>query len=125
MLVPTDIRYVWSDIKDRVTECLAGQDMTPEEIYHMCRSGNATLMMAPDGLAVFQVQESPSDGDLRLVCLIGHGEGEAMSKYLEQGVDLAQRAGCSKLMFISKRIGFERKLGPKWKRKYTMYEMEV
>lgn len=125
MLVVTDIRHVWGDIREKIQQCLQGQDLTAEELYHWCRAGKATLLMGDTAFFIVQASQNAHTDQMEFIVIVGYGEGEVVTKYQDYLKEMAQRAGCSKMVFVSRRKGFERKLTPEWKLKFSLYEMET
>lgn len=125
MLVVTDVRVVWNQIRDKVAQCLTGQSLTVEEVYHQCREGKATLLTGDTAFFIVSVQEDVDTLDKKLLIIVGYGEGDVIGKYNEYIKDLARRSGCTGCWFVSSRKGFARKLPEGYKEKYTLYESEV
>lgn len=129
MLHPIDIRQ-----DERVMDMLRKMYKEwginpPEEVYHECRSGKATLFLCDDiGFVILKSRHDDSTLEDDLFIWIGCSWVDypgMVDRYLPEIEKLGKELGAKTVSFQSPRKGFGRILSDRWKEKFTEYSVRI
>lgn len=127
MLNAVDIRQCWDDIRpglEYIKERTAAP-WRPEDVYHACLAGDATLYTGPEGFMVLYEAVCKFTLDKSLHVWIAYGEnGNLYDKYMPWLEDLAKAVGAKSITCDSPRRGMG-KLLHGWHEEYTRYRRVV
>lgn len=121
-LTVENIRVRWEEIRPALAKLSERQhtDWTPEDLYSLCVSGRASLVMGADGsFAIVQQTTEPFSGELGLFILAAVGDGD---RYRESLENLARELGAVFIEAYSARRGLERK---GWTLNYCCYRRRL
>lgn len=129
MLTPIDIRQD-PRVMDALRKMYAEWSINPpEEVYHECRSGKATLFLCDDeGFVILKsrVDEATLEDDLFIWIGFSFVEYPGMlNKFLPEIEKLGKELGAKTVSFQTPRKGFERILSDRWKGKFTEYSVRI
>lgn len=127
-LVPAHIREHWDQIKEAVADILRGEDERPEDIYAAVLFREAHLYLNDEGFAVLRKSLNPYTRKHELMVWLVHAfkHGVELDFYYDELLRLARESDCVRVVFNSKRKGWERVLkAPKWSKAMTTFQMEV
>lgn len=98
-LQPADIRAEWQRIKASVAEACGSYPA--EEVYHACRSGQASLYLCPEGWVVLEGYIREDTGHKEVLVLAAHaiGDGNLLDQYADDMAEIARNYGAKTLAF--------------------------
>lgn len=114
-----DIRDVWKDIEKPLRDTIHPAE-SPEELYHLCRIGQAHVFTCPEGFIVLQEFMSGTKKVVHIWIAYGTG-GNLIQTHLPDIEELARSVGAKELSFNTQRKGFERALPEGWKMNFIDY----
>lgn len=124
-LTGADIRQHWDAVRAPIAECLAGDEDRPEDLYAACVYNDAAFYIAHDGFVVLRKRTTRLGAELRVWVGYCTGETGALARYGAELQRLAREISAVRIVFETRRAGFDRRLPEGWRRAASIYEMEV
>lgn len=127
MLRPSDIDAEWPRIGALAEQVLAGDDYSPDNLRQECRDGHALAFASSDGVVVVTLIPNRLRNDLELVVLLAASVGPhgAVEAYLPEIEQVARDLGAARIVFRSRRLGWQRHLPAGWQLREVTYVCEV
>ncbi len=127
MLGLSDIDEVWPRIEAVAHTAIDGDDLTAENIREECRAGRALCFASSDRALICTLVPNRIRNDLELVVLLAASVGPhgAYEEHLPEVDEICRDLGASRVVFYSRRRGWERKLGAGWSLRHVAYVREV
>ena len=126
------IRSHWHRLMPYIESLIAEtqhDDLMPEDIFHWCESGKATLVMAPEGFVIISVETDAVTDAKELLIWFAHAYklgDDCVTRYLPYFKDLAKELGCR---YISTKTAFDpvgkHLVDRGWERGQTEYRLPV
>jgi hypothetical protein len=127
MLALADIDTVWPRVAAAARPLIDDGSVTVENVMDECRAGRALCFASADGVAIVTLQPNRAKQDLELcvVLAVSTGPHGVVETYLPEIESIARDLGANRLVFYTKRRGWERALGAGWRLRTVAYELEV
>jgi hypothetical protein len=128
MIVLADIDMVWPSIATVAEEMLADDLYGPEEIKAACREDRAMCFANEDGVLVVTLTVHPRRRDLEMCVWLAvslRQAGGVTRDYLPEIESLARQLGARRVVFHTRRRGWQRMLDSRWRLRSTTYVMEL
>jgi len=122
-----DIDQVWDEFRGRAAPVMAPEDDSPEDIHSACRADRAWLFGDTDSYLVLQYQLRPGTRRMQLLIwlFVSRGAAGCIARHSGWLRQLAQKLGASRVLFRTRRRGFERALPSDWKLDHMSWSLEV
>ncbi len=123
----TDISLVWPEIRVKAEKALDGGNISADNMYRECLRGRALCFSSDDGVIIVALDPNEYKNDFELLVLLAvgwgkHGAFDRNQKHVDQ---IARDLGASRVVFTTRRKGWERRLGPEWSLRSVTYVKEV
>jgi hypothetical protein len=117
-LQPTPIRSVWQKVKPYLEEIAKDYPWRPEDVYAECLYKEAVLYQNTDGFVVLKQVNDPYSEERQLFIWIGcsyeNKGGSLIDELYPEIEQIARSIQAKSITFGSKRIGYDRVMGPEW-----------
>lgn len=132
-LIPQeDLNAVWHLVRDGMAVVARyGDGWIPEDVYHACKNGHATLHLAEcdgdyDGFVVLSLRAGFTGLELLVWTGYSPTNGQPLGLWCEQIKDLAKQAKAKKVIFYSPRRAWAKvALEMGFEERQVMYSLEV
>jgi hypothetical protein len=128
MIPLADIDLVWPSIAAVAEEMLVDDLYGPEEIKAACREGRALCFANEDGVMVATLTANPAKKDNELCVWLAvslRAAGGVTRDYLPAIESLAGQLGARRVVFHTRRRGWQRLLDCRWRLRSTTYVMDL
>jgi hypothetical protein len=127
MLGLADFDEQWPRMAEVARSIIDDGSLTVENVRDECRAGRALCFASADGVAVVTLVPNRATQGLELCVLLAvsigpHGAVEAYLPELEQ---VARDLGADRMVFYTRRRGWERRLDAAWRLRHVAYEREI
>lgn len=122
-----EIDAIWSKIATMAASVIDGDDASSEDIRRECREGRALCFASVNGVVIATLVPNRLRNDLELfvwlaVSWSGHGAFERCESEIDT---IARELGASRVVFHTRRRGWEGKLGERWRLRHVAYVKEL
>lgn len=127
MLRPADIDDYWDRIEAVAHTVVDDGTLTAENVRDECREGRSLCFASDEGVAIVTLLPNRAKNDLELcvVLAVSTGPHGAYEAYLPEIDQIARDLGAARIVFFTRRRGWERKLGSDWSLRSISYVREV
>ncbi len=124
---PVDVDAIWNRIKTAAERVIDGDDATSEDITRECREGRALCFASVNGVVIATLLPNRLRNDLELfvwlaVSWSGHGAFERCEPEIDT---IARELGATRVVFHTRRRGWDGKLGERWRLRHVAYVKEL
>ena len=118
-----DIDLVWEDFRALAEPAMAGEDDGADDIREACRAGEAWLFGDAEGYLVLQYQLRPATRSMQLLVWVAVSRGArgCIGRQLPFVEELGRRLGASRVLFRTRRKGFDRIMPPGWRADHIIW----
>ncbi len=122
-----DIDQVWEEFNALAGPVLAAEDDSQEHIRSACRADRAWLFGDADSFLVLQYQLRPATSRMELLIwlFVSRGAQGCIERHSGWLRELAQTLGASRVLFRTRRRGFERALPRGWAVDHVTWSLEI
>lgn len=126
-MIRLDIDAVWDEFLKLAAPVMADEDDGPEDIRQACRNGQAWLFGNDGAYLVLQYQLRPATARMQLLIwlAVSRGAQGCIARNLPFAEALARRLGASRLLFKTKRKGFDRAMPRGWTADHIIWTREL
>jgi hypothetical protein len=126
-VIRLDIDAEWEEFQRRAAPVLADEDDTTEDIRAACRAGEAWLFGNEDAYLVLQYQLRPATARMQLLVwlAVSRGPSGCIARNLPFVEEVARRLGASRVLFRTRRKGFERAMPDGWRADHIIWTREL
>ena len=126
-MIRLDIDAVWEDFSRLAGPAMADEDDGPEDIRRACKADQAWLFGNEDCYLVLQYQLRPATARMQLLVwlAVSRGARGCIARNLQFVEDMARRLGASRLLFKTRRKGFDRAMPRGWTADHIIWTREL
>ncbi len=127
MLGLSDFDREWPRVEAVAHRLIDDGSITVENVRDECRAGRSLCFASADAVVVVTLLPNRAKQDLELcvVLAVSIGPHGAYEAYLSEIEQLARDLGAARVVFYTRRRGWERRLGAGWTLRNVCYEREV
>lgn len=127
MLGLADVDAVWPRIEAVANSLIDDGTLTVENVKDECRAGRSLCFASVDGVVICTLlpNRAKQDSELCVVLAASIGPHGATQAYLPEIEQIARDLGAARIVFYTKRRGWERKLSAGWSLRHVAYVREV
>lgn len=128
MIPLADIDEVWPRIAAAAEELLAQDEYGVEDLKRDCREDRALCFANEDGVMVVTLGPNRAKGDLEMcvwLVVSTRGGPGVTEEYMPAVESLASQLGASRVVFHTRRPGWQRKLDCRWRLRSMTFVMEL
>lgn len=126
-MIRLDIDAEWEEFSRLAAPVLADEDDTAEDIRAACRADEAWLFGNADAYLVLQYQLRPATARMQLLVwlAVSRGPQGCIPRNLPFVEEVARRLGASRVLFRTRRKGFERVMPDGWRADHIIWTREL
>lgn len=127
-LLPYDLDALWPVIGPVAEPLLEQTDCKADDLRKECREGRAMCLAHGDEVVVVTLVPNRWHNDLEMVVWLAvtvSTDGRAFERRWPEVEGIARQLGAARVVFHSRRRGWERKLPSGWRLRSVSYEHEV
>lgn len=126
-LRPVEVEEIWEKIAPIAARVIDGDDATSEDIRRECREERALCFASVNGVVIATLLPNRLRNDLELfvwlaVSWSGHGAFERCESEIDT---IARELGAARVVFHTRRRGWDEKLGERWRLRHVAYVKEL